>query len=135
MLDNYLERIFEKKSKISAESSILDDYINIYKAVEKNMSDDLNIMLIDGPMGIGKTRSIMEAWDKHFTEKNGWSVFYGDCDEVQDENATSFEPFLQAFSKLIGENWNSRTESTDKITKGIINIASDKAGIPLEFSK
>ena len=144
VLDNYLERIFEKKSKISAESSILDEipyiksvmnpYDSIYKAVEKNMSDDLNIMLIDGPMGIGKTRSIMEAWDKHFTEKNGWSVFYGDCDEVQDENATSFEPFLQAFSKLIGENWNSRTESTDKITKGIINIASDKAGIPLEFS-
>ena len=79
MLDNYLERIFEKKSKISAESSILDEipyiksvmnpYDSIYKAVEKNMSDDLNIMLIDGPMGIGKTRSIMEAWDKHFRKK------------------------------------------------------------------
>ena len=47
----------------------MNPYDSIYKAVEKNMSDDLNIMLIDGPMGIGKTRSIMEAWDKHFTEK------------------------------------------------------------------
>ena len=144
VLDNYLERIFEKKSKISAESSILDEipyiksvmnpYDSIYKSVEKNMSNDLNIMLIDGPMGIGKTRSINEARAEHFTKKNGWRHFYGDCDEVQDENATSFEPFLQAFSELIGDDWNSRTESTDKITKGLINIASDKAGIPLELS-
>ena len=35
---------------------------------------------------------------------------------------------------MIGEDWNSRTESTDKITKGIINIASEKAGIPINFS-
>tara|TARA_B110000003_G_scaffold75663_1_gene77265 strand:- start:418 stop:5211 length:4794 start_codon:yes stop_codon:yes gene_type:complete len=142
ILDNYLDRLFEKKSKESTESSILDEvpYIktvmnpgkSIYKAVENKMSDDLNIMLIDAPMGIGKTRSLKESYINF--EENNWNIFYGDCDEIQDENAVSFEPFLQAFSRLIGENWNSRSESTDKITKGIINIASDKVGIPLEFS-
>ena len=142
LLDKYLERLHEKKSKESTESSILDEIpyiksvmdpsVSIYKAADKNMSDDLNIMLIGGPKGIGKTRSINEA--KQVFEKNNWKVFIGDCDEIQDENKISFEPFLEAFSSLIGENWNSRTESTDKITKGIINIASDKAGIPFEFS-
>ena len=60
--------------------------------------------------------------------------FLAKIHEIQDENAVSFEPFLQAFSRLIGENWNSRSESTDKITKGIVNIATDKIGIPLELS-
>ena len=142
ILDNYLDKLFEKKSKESTESSILDEvpYIrtvmnpgeSIYKAVENKMSDDLNIMLIDAPMGIGKTRSLKESF-RDF-EENNWNIFYGDCDEIQDENAVSFEPFLQAFSRLIGEDWNSRSESTDKLTKGIINIASDKVGIPLGFS-
>ena len=141
LLDNFLDKLFEKKSKNSVESTILNvpyiksvmnPYDSIYKAVDKNMSNDLNIMLIDGPMGIGKTRSLKESFINF--ENNDWSVFYGDCDEIQDENAASFEPFLQAFSRLIGEDWNSRIESTDKITKGFINIASDKVGIPLEFS-
>ena len=142
ILDNYFDRLFEKKSKESTESSILDEvpYIqsvmnpgkSIYEAVENRISDDLNIMLIEAPMGIGKTRSLLES-EKYF-KKNNWNIFYGDCDEIQDENAVSFEPFLQAFSRLIGENWNSRSESTDKITKGIVNIASDKIGIPLELS-
>ena len=142
IVDNYLDKLFEKRSKESTESSILDEvpYIKtvmnpgeaIYKAVENKMSDDLNIMLIDAPMGIGKTRSLKESFGNF--EENNWNIFYGDCDEIQDENAVSFEPFLQAFSRLIGEDWNSRSESTDKITKGIINIASDKVGIPLDFS-
>jgi len=83
-------------------------------------------------MGIGKTRSLEEA--EQYFEQNNWTVFYGDCDEIQDDTAVSFEPFLQAFSRLIGETWNSRSESTDKITKGIINIASDTTGIPLEIT-
>ena len=142
VLDNYFDRLFEKKSKESTESSILDDvpYINsvmnpaktIYQAVENKMSNNLNIMLVEAPMGIGKTRSLQES--EEYFEKNNWEVYYGDCDEIQDENAVSFEPFLQAFSRLIGENWNSRSESTDKITKGIINIATDKVGIPLEIA-
>ena len=44
-------------------------------------------------MGMGKTRSIAEV-KKHFLE-NDWNWYYGDCDEVQDENSVSFEPFLR----------------------------------------
>jgi len=142
ILDNYFDRLFEKKSKEATESSILNkvSYVksvmnpaeSIYKEVAAKMSDDLNIMLIEAPMGIGKTRSLEEA--EQYFEQNNWTVFYGDCDEIQDDTAVSFEPFLQAFSRLIGETWNSRSESTDKITKGIINIASDTTGIPLEIT-
>lgn len=142
ILDNYLDRLFEKKSKEATESSILNkvSYVksvmdpakSIYEAVEEKMSNNLNIMLIEAPMGIGKTRSLEESIQ--YFNTNNWNVFYGDCDEIQDDTAVSFEPFLQAFSRLIGETWNSRSESTDKITKGIINIATDSTGIPLEIT-
>ena len=143
VLDNYSDRLFEKKSRESKETQILDkiEYVksvmspgeSIYKAVANKMSDRLDIMFINAPMGIGKTRSLNEAKVNYF-EKNGWKVCYGDCDEIQDETAVSFEPFLQAFKEELGESWNSRSESTDKITKGFINIATDKVGIPLELS-
>ncbi len=145
ILDNYLEKLFEKKSKTSKETQILDKvkYVKsvmnpgklIYNTVENQMSDDdLDIMIINAPMGIGKTRSIKEAMKNHFTEENGWLVRYGDCDEIQDETAISFEPFLEAFRKELGETWNSRSEATDKITKKIINVATETTGVPVEFS-
>ena len=63
LLDNFLDKLFEKRSKNSVESTILNvPYIksvmnpnnSIYKTVDQNMTDDLNIMLVNGPMGIGK---------------------------------------------------------------------------------
>ena len=131
-LDIYFDRLFSKKSK-EAERKATDEvsYVKsvmnaeaIYKKVEDKMleSDNLKIMLIEAPMGIGKTRSLVEA--EQYFEQNNWSVFYGDCNEIQDDTV-SFGPFLQAFRRLIGENWKSRSESTDKIAKGIIKIASE----------
>jgi len=146
ILDNYSARLFEKKSKDSKETLILDKvkYVKsvmnpgklIYDAIENQMSDDdLDIMLINAPMGMGKTRSLNEARKHHFTEENGWTVYYGDCDEIQDETAISFEPFLEAFSEILGDNWNSRSETTDKLTKGLMDAASDRVGIPLGISE
>ena len=146
ILDNYSARLFEKKSKDSKETLILDKvkYVEsvmnpgklIYEAIENQMSDDdLDIMLINAPMGMGKTRSLNEARFKYFTEENGWKVCRGDCDEIQDETAISFEPFLEAFSDILGETWNSRSETTDKITKGFMDAASDRVGIPLGISE
>ena len=146
ILDNYSARLFEKKSKDSKETLILDKvkYVEsvmnpgklIYETIENQMSDDdLDIMLINAPMGMGKTRSLNEARFKYFTEENGWKVCRGDCDEIQDETAISFEPFLEAFSDILGETWNSRSETTDKITKGFMDAASDRVGIPLGISE
>ena len=146
ILDNYSARLFEKKSKDSKETLILDKvkYVEsvmnpgklIYETIENQMSDDdLDIMLINAPKGMGKTRSLNEARFKYFTEENGWKVCRGDCDEIQDETAISFEPFLEAFSDILGETWNSRSETTDKITKGFMDAASDRVGIPLGISE
>ena len=146
ILDNYSARLFEKKSKDSKETLILDKvkYVEsvmnpgklIYETIENQMSDDdLDIMLVNAPMGMGKTRSLNEARFKYFTEENGWKVCRGDCDEIQDETAISFEPFLEAFSDILGETWNSRSETTDKITKGFMDAASDRVGIPLGISE
>ena len=134
-LDIYFDRLFSQKSKEATERKATDEvsYVKsvmnpaeaIYKKVEDKMleSDNLKIMLIEAPMGIGKTRSLVEA--EQYFEQNNWDVFYGDCNEIQDDNAVSFGPFLQAFRRLIGENWKSRSESTDKMAKGIIKIASE----------
>ena len=142
-LDTYFDRLFSQKSNESIERkanekfSYVKSVMNpdvIYKKVEDKMSksDKLNIMLIEAPMGIGKTRSLKESFPNF--RKNNWNIYYGDCNEIQDD-AISFEPFLEAFSRLIGDNWNSRSESLDKITKGIINIAAAGAGSTFEISK
>lgn len=142
-LDTYFDRLFSQKSNESIERkanekfSYVKSVMNpdvIYKKVEDKMSksDKLNIMLIEAPMGIGKTRSLKESFPNF--RKNNWNIYYGDCNEIQDD-AISFEPFLEAFSRLIGGNWNSRSESLDKITKGIINIAAAGAGSTFEISK
>ena len=83
ILDNYLDRLFEKKSKEATESSILNkvSYVksvmdpakSIYEAVEEKMSNNLNIMLIEAPMGIGKTRSLEESIQ--YFNTNNWNVF------------------------------------------------------------
>ena len=49
-------------------------------------NDDLDIMILSAPMGIGKTASLLKAKDL-FEKNDEWDVYYGDCDEIQDEGA------------------------------------------------
>ena len=139
-LDIYFDRLFSQKSKESTERKATDEFSyvksvmnpeEIYQKVKDKMSEsnNLKIMLIEAPMGIGKTRSLEESFPNF--EQNKWNIYYGDCNETQDDDAASFEPFMEAFRGLIGETWNSRSESTDKIAKGILSIASDTTGISI----
>ena len=73
ILDNYFDRLFEKKSKESTESLILDEvpYIqsvmnpgkSIYQAVENKISDDLGIKRVQG--------EVVSISETHLTLKNG----------------------------------------------------------------
>ena len=135
--NKFFDRLFSQKftesierkanEKFSYVKSVMNPDV-IYKKVENKMkkSDKLKIMLIEAPMGIGKTRSLKES-EKIF-KKNDWKVYYGDCNETLD-NGVSFEPFREAFSPLIGENLKSRSESLDKTMGGFINKAAAAAGI------
>ena len=87
-------------SEIPYVQSLLNPKTAIYEKVINTITDDeLNIMLVSGPAGIGKTRSLKEA--KQLFIDNGWDWYYGDCDEIQGVNAISFEPFVEAFKELL----------------------------------
>ena len=50
------------------------------------------------------------------TKNPEWDYYYGDCDEVQDEGATSFEPFLEAFGKLLKiDKFSNRGDSVEQM--------------------
>ena len=92
------------------------------------MSDDkLNIMVVAAPMGMGKTRSLNEA--KGVFLENDWKWYYGDCDEIQDENSVSFEPFLEAFKDLLNvEEFVDRSTQMESISGEAVKALADIAG-------
>ena len=88
------------------------------------MSDkELNVMILSGPSGIGKTRSLMEV--KSNFELHQWEWFYGDCDEIQGETAISFEPFLEAFKRLLKiDEFTNRGEQMESTMGSAVNMGA-----------
>ncbi len=75
----------------------------------------LNIVVLTGPSGIGKTSFINECLLRQLTAKDR-KLLYGDCNEIQEENEVHFEPFVQALAAEIGiKNFvNSREQISSK---------------------
>ena len=133
-LGRYFEKKYERQKQISQEievfdelpfiTKVMDPYTSIYEVAKSSMSDqELNVMLISGPAGIGKTRALNES-KKHFI-KNDWEWFYGDCDEIQKETAVSFEPFLEAFKDLLKiEEFTNRGEQLDAAMGSAVDIGA-----------
>ena len=88
---------------------------NVYDNIANNLSEsNLNLMIISAPMGMGKTRTLKEV--EQIFRKNDWKWYYGDCDEIQDENAISYEPFIQAFKNLLHQDeFTNRSQFTENI--------------------
>jgi hypothetical protein len=137
-IGKYFDKVNKKKLESSTEKTLLSDLkfikdvINpekdIYHVIDNKVSDSyLNVMLIDAPMGIGKTRSIMEA--KSFFTQNNWNWYYGDCDEMQDENSVSFEPFLEAFKDLLNiEEFTDRSQHMENLSGDAVKAIADISG-------
>tara|TARA_B110001450_G_scaffold52027_1_gene48625 strand:- start:3160 stop:7908 length:4749 start_codon:yes stop_codon:yes gene_type:complete len=137
-IGKYFDRVNKKKLESSTEKTLLSDlkfitdvinpFNDIYYVIDNKVSDSyLNIMLIDAPMGIGKTRSIMEA--KSFFTQNNWNWHYGDCDEMQDENSVSFEPFLEAFKDLLNiEEFTDRSQHMENLSGDAVKAIADISG-------
>jgi hypothetical protein len=111
-------------SEIPFIKSVIDPEISIYKKVDISMSDkELNVMILSGPSGIGKTRSLMEV--KSNFELQQWEWFYGDCDEIQGETAISFEPFLEAFKRLLKiDEFTNRGEQMESTMGSAVNMGA-----------
>jgi hypothetical protein len=113
-------------------SKVLNPLAMIYDKITNGMSKDkLNIMILSAPMGIGKTASLNEA--KSEFEKTGWNWYYGDCDEIQGEGAVSFEPFIEAFSRLLKVAEFSNRHEGIETQKSIISSAVNMAGVNTDF--
>ena len=134
LLGLYLNKNYEQNLISSSEvkflsdipyvKSLLDPQTKIYNKVESLMSNrELNVFLISGPSGIGKTRSLFEV--KHIFEENSWEWYYGDCDEVQGETSISFEPFLEAFKNILKiEEFTNRGEQLDSVMGSAVGIGA-----------
>jgi predicted ATPase len=84
---------------------------------------ELNVMILSGPSGIGKTRSLIEVKSKF--ESKDWEWFYGDCDELQGETAISFEPFLEAFKRLLKiDEFTNRGEQMESTMGSAVNMGA-----------
>ena len=104
--------------------SLLNPKIDIYKKIINTITDtELNIMLVSGPAGIGKTRSLKET--KQLFIDTGWDWYYGDCDEIQGVNAISFEPFLEAFKELLRiDEFTDRGKQLEATMGKAVNIGA-----------
>lgn len=101
------------------------------------------IFLISGPMGVGKTAILHKLLEPRWREQYGiinrgggylqsknW--YYGDCNETQESNEMSFEPFVEAFGSILGiDKMEDRgnvlgagMESILKKTAGTLNEAA-----------
>ena len=111
-------------SEIPFIKSVIDPEISIYEKVNSSMSDkELNVMILSGPSGIGKTRSLLEVKSKF--ESQDWEWFYGDCDEIQGETAISFEPFLEAFKRLLKiDEFTNRGEQMESTMGSAVNMGA-----------
>ena len=109
-------------------NDVIDPVSDLYDPIQNDLSDDnLNIMVVAAPMGMGKTRSLNEA--KGVFLENDWKWYYGDCDEIQDENSVSFEPFLEAFKDLLNvEEFVDRSTQMESISGEAVKALADIAG-------
>ena len=152
-IGKYMDRINEKKLASSKEATLLSEFNfikdvidpskDIYEHIDNNLSKDkLNLMLISAPMGIGKTRSLKEALNGNGADEtvpgtfaaNNWNWFYGDCDEIQDENAISFEPFTEAFGELTDRALDIENMSGDTV-KALAGISGAGADMISELKR
>jgi hypothetical protein len=143
LIGKYIDVLNSKKLQFSKETTLLNKLVfindvvdpikDLYNPINNELSDDnLNVMLIAAPMGIGKTRSLNEA-KKTFIE-NDWKWYYGDCDEIQDENSVSFEPFLEAFKDLLKvEEFVDRSVQMESISGDAVKALADIAGGPSDM--
>ncbi len=143
LIGYYLNKKYEYNLNQSSNKTLLSNvpYITellnpkeaIFNKIVDSMSDtELNIMIVSGPAGIGKTRGLLET--KELFEHSGWDWYYGDCDELQGENAVSYEPFLEGFKELLKiEAFSNRGERMEKSMGKAVNVGAAIIDIDTSF--
>ena len=149
ILSNVINKKYESQLKESSQNNLLNDipFIknvldpeeDIYrKVINSTSATELDIMVLSGPAGIGKTRSLKEV--KSFFSKNKWDWYYGDCDEVQAEGAVTFEPFLEAFKSLLKiDEFTNRADSIEATVGAAVSAGASildlDSLLPSEYQK
>jgi hypothetical protein len=89
---------------------------------------------IIGPTGIGKTRLIKELKKQLASKTEDWRVFIGDCDELQEEGHLAFEPFVEAFGKLLNiDEVSDRSEIIDALGQSALSAVADVGPIAINL--
>ena len=89
---------------------------------------------VSGPKGIGKTRLLEEVKQRLGQSDEPWHVFYGDCDEVQEEGHLTFEPFVEAFGEFLSiRRSRGQTAELDAIGQSMFSAVTDAGPVPFEL--
>lgn len=89
---------------------------------------------VSGPRGIGKTRLMEEVQQRLAHSNERWQLFFGDCDEVQEEGHLAFEPFVEAFGEFLSiTEVEDRTAQLDAIGQSVFSKLTDAGPVPLEL--
>ena len=107
---------------------------NIDEMLGRIQSDAFKTGFIRGPKGIGKTRLVQEIQLRLKESDASWSLFFGDCDEIQEEGHLAFEPFVEAFGDFLSiTEVGDRTAQFDSIGQSVFSAVAEAAPIPLGF--
>ena len=119
-----------------------NDFISKTANIFFDTNDKINILLISGEQGSGKTRianeigyAIINRYNKdNSTSYKKW-ILFGDCDELNKEGSgVPFEPFSQALHEILGAGrFEPPSKKADKIKKGLsnagLNTVLDASGL------
>ena len=120
MENELLNELEYLKSVLDPKQKIVDVVMNT------STTDSMFIGMVNAPMGIGKTRLLKFECPQYFNDAD-YDIYYGDCDEVQDENSVSFEPFLEAFKDLlkVSSFTDRSSQMEDTIGSGIQSLIEE----------
>jgi len=100
--------------------------------ISRVASTDFAAGYVSGPKGIGKTRLLEEVQQRLGQSGEPWHLFYGDCDEVQEEGHLAFEPFVEAFGDLLSiTEVGDRTAQLDAIGHSMFSAVTDAGPVAL----
>mgnify|MGYP000454032361 CR=1 FL=1 len=79
------------------------------------LESDSSVLYMEGPSGSGKTALIKDHLtsliEKDINNYGDYKLFYGDCDEFQEEKILQYEPFIQAFGEIVGDDLTKDKDS------------------------
>jgi tetratricopeptide (TPR) repeat protein/Cdc6-like AAA superfamily ATPase len=121
------------KKPVFCKSAISEIFDNSVDFILKNTTGNIGVIYIEGNRGTGKTRTANEIAETIKAENKksniDTEILFGDCDEAgKDTTMTPYEPFCQAFEKLLHVgHFSDPTAKAQQLKNGLTQLGADAA--------